>query len=145
MAPFAVALADPIGAPHCSDSASTVVSEGYNAADDDSCGLDHTTDQESLASLGLDDIPMNLNFHRPPLPGSPLLDAVPLAACAGPGGDVDDDQLLTARPQGAGCDIGAVELEAEVPPSPTPPYTQPASPPAAPPAVATAADPAYTG
>src|SRR5690606_9614127 len=43
-----------------------------------------------------------------PEPGSPLLDAIPAAACPD---DVVMDQRGVARPQGFGCDIGAVEVE----------------------------------
>lgn len=160
LTPFAVALSEPVGAPHCSDSPTTVTSQGHNAADDDSCGLDHATDQQSLASLMLDEMPMNPNLHRPPAEGSPLLDAVPLAACAGPDADLLDDQLLTARPQGTGCDIGAVEVVvAEPPPTTTTPSSSttttsanPSTPtnpsthrPSAPPAVPVVADPTYAG
>jgi hypothetical protein len=56
-----------------------------------------------------------------PLTGSPLLDAIPPAAC---GATVD--QRGVTRPQGPGCDIGAVEVEV-VAPSPavivTPKFT----------------------
>jgi hypothetical protein len=42
------------------------------------------------------------------LSGSPVLDAIPAEQCALP-----TDQRGVARPQGAGCDIGAVEGAAE--------------------------------
>lgn len=41
-----------------------------------------------------------------PLEGSPLIDAIPLAACT-----VDADQRGEVRPAGTGCDIGAVEVQ----------------------------------
>jgi hypothetical protein len=51
-----------------------------------------------------------------PLVGSPLLDAIPPASCL-----VDVDQRGVTRPQGTGCDIGAVEVEVIAPtPTPTP-------------------------
>jgi hypothetical protein len=39
-----------------------------------------------------------------PATGSPAIDAIPTVDCVSP-----DDQIGTARPQGAGCDIGAIE------------------------------------
>jgi CSLREA domain-containing protein len=50
------------------------------------------------------------------LAGSPAIDAVPPASCT-----VNTDQRGVARPQGAGCDIGALELIP--PPTPTPTST----------------------
>ena len=46
-----------------------------------------------------------------PQPGSPLLDAVATADCqAGSAAGVTTDQRGISRPQGTGCDIGAVEV-----------------------------------
>ena len=45
-----------------------------------------------------------------PLTGSPLLDAIPPASC----GAAVDQRGIT-RPQGTGCDIGAVEVEVVTP------------------------------
>jgi hypothetical protein len=39
------------------------------------------------------------------LPGSVAIDVIPEAMCA-----VDEDQRGVTRPQGAGCDAGAFEL-----------------------------------
>jgi hypothetical protein len=59
-----------------------------------------------------------------PAAGSPLIGAVPVGDCGGPGGAITDDQRGVARPQGANCDIGSVEQvddEAVVPPVVGPP------------------------
>ncbi len=45
-------------------------------------------------------------------PGSPAIDAIPLASCAG----ISSDQRDFPRPSGAGCDIGAVEVGNGPPP-----------------------------
>lgn len=48
-----------------------------------------------------------------PAANSPLLDRIPVAACPGPGGTlptITTDERGVARPQGSGCDIGAVEV-----------------------------------
>jgi hypothetical protein len=46
-----------------------------------------------------------LQTHAP-LPGSPVIDAIPPGECI-----VDVDQRGVSRPQGAGCDIGAYEVQ----------------------------------
>ncbi|RIK98797.1 MAG: hypothetical protein DCC71_20775 [Proteobacteria bacterium] len=45
------------------------------------------------------------------LPGSPALDAIPIATCAA-APPFATDQLGVSRPQGGGCDIGAIEVTA---------------------------------
>ena len=55
-----------------------------------------------------------------PLAGSPLLDAIPAAACPP---DVTTDQRGVARPQAGFCDIGAVEVEVVTPVPLTPVVT----------------------
>lgn len=55
---------------------------------------------------------------RLPASTSPLLDAVPVDACrAGEAADATTDQRGVTRPQGVGCDVGAVEV-AVGPPAP---------------------------
>ena len=54
--------------------------------------------------------------HFPPLDGSPALDAADPRFCP------DIDQIGTARPQGGGCDIGAIESTTAIP-APTPAAT----------------------
>jgi hypothetical protein len=67
-----------------------------------------------------------------PMTGSPVIDAVPHEDCTWVDGrSTPNDQRDFSRPQGAGCEIGAVEWEfssAPIPPPPmpeTPPPTQP--------------------
>ena len=108
---------------------SSAQSRGYNLASDRSCGLEGPGDAvgeprlEPLAGNG------GLGETRMPQTASPALDRIPVARCAsGPFGGVregeqhlegivDDLPALmnrdgrgVARPQGAGCDIGAVEV-----------------------------------
>ena len=48
---------------------------------------------------------------RLPQTGSPLIDGVPVASCQADGATgVTTDQRGVTRPQGTGCDIGAVEV-----------------------------------
>jgi hypothetical protein len=59
---------------------------------------------------------------RLPAPTSPLLDAIPADACrAGDAAAVTTDQRGISRPQGVGCDIGAVEVAVRSPVTPPPP------------------------
>jgi CSLREA domain-containing protein len=87
---------------NCSDS---VESLGYNLTDDDSCGLTAPSDLVvSDAMLGpLADNGGPTETHAL-LPGSPAIDAGSVD-CPPP----DTDQRGVTRPQGASCDIGAVE------------------------------------
>ncbi len=56
--------------------------------------------------------------YHPPLDHSPAVDAANPEYC------LDSDQLGTPRPQGGGCDVGAIEAAAEVAPEPIiPPQT----------------------
>jgi hypothetical protein len=87
----------------------SLVSGGYNLENGASGLLTATSDITGTAPL------LNrLGFYggpkrtHPPLSGSPVLDAIPAEQCALP-----TDQRGMARPQGAGCDIGAVEGAAE--------------------------------
>lgn len=59
---------------------------------------------------------------REPEPGSPLVDAIPTAACHDV---VETDQRGVGRPQSGGCDIGAVEREPD--PVNLPPVAQDAT------------------
>jgi CSLREA domain-containing protein len=86
----------------------TLTSGGYNLDSDGSCNLSADTDL-----VGVDPLlgPLADNGGRTwthaLLPGSPAIDAITeMAACT-----VETDQRGVPRPQGAGCDIGAFELE----------------------------------
>jgi hypothetical protein len=86
--------------------AGAVVSRGHNLDDGTSCGFSGTGDKSGAdAKLG------PLGEHggptptRMPLAGSPAIDAGDAATCP------SSDQRGVARPQGGGCDIGAVEVQ----------------------------------
>lgn len=95
----------------------TSVSLGYNFSDDPSCRFDAPTDRMNAGDPKLGPLASNggPTQTRLPLAGSPLLDAIPAAACVP---DVTTDQRGIARPQAGLCDIGAVELEALTPLNP---------------------------
>jgi hypothetical protein len=95
-------------------------SGGYNFSDDSSCGLTGTGDRQSAGDPLLGALADNGGPNQTELPatGSPLLDAIPPTACF-----VDADQRGITRPQGTGCDTGAVEVEVV---APTPLVIQPA-------------------
>jgi hypothetical protein len=97
------------------------VSRGYNFSDDDSCRFTAPTDHEKAGDPRLGALAANGGPTRSQLPlaGSPLLDAIPAAACAA---DVTTDQRGVARPQAGFCDIGSVEV-AVVAPQPVTPIT----------------------
>ncbi len=82
-----------------------LASLGYNLSSDPSCAFTDPTDKNSTdPKLGpLQDNGGGLPTHRPG-PTSPAIDAR-TAGCGG------TDQRGVARPQGAGCDSGAVELK----------------------------------
>jgi CSLREA domain-containing protein len=79
----------------------TLVSLGHNLASDGSCGLGAPVDPvlADLADNG------GSTETRALLPGSPAIDAGDASACPAA------DQRGVVRPQGAGCDIGAFELQ----------------------------------
>jgi hypothetical protein len=94
--------------------AGTIISKGHNLSDDGSCGLAGTGDLNNTAA-GLDPAGLTSNGGATQtvdlLPGSPAIDAVPLADCTDTSGaSVATDQRGIGRPQGAACDIGSVEL-----------------------------------
>jgi hypothetical protein len=90
---------------------------GYNYSDDTTCGFTGTGDRQGAADPQLGALAANGGPTLTMLPAStsPLLDAIPVGACAGPEPGVDDDQRGIARPQGTGCDVGAVEVEVVIP------------------------------
>ncbi len=93
-------------------------SNGFNYADDTSCGLTSTGDTESVGidpKLGVLADNGGLGLTRLPLVGSPLIGAIPNAACTS-GSITATDQRGFARPNadGGSCDIGAVQLTPQV-------------------------------
>ena len=86
--------------------AATITSGGSNIISDGSCNPNGTTDQSFTDALlgGLADNGGPTLTHLLGI-GSPAVDAADAAACP------PFDQRGVIRPQGAGCDIGAVELE----------------------------------
>jgi hypothetical protein len=112
---FASVIVDPLGgAANCGGGAISS-SAGDNYSDDSSCGFTNTAggDRQSAADPLLGVLADNggPTLTMLPQPGSPLLDAVATADCqAGSASGVTTDQRGITRPQGTGCDIGAVEV-----------------------------------
>lgn len=99
------------GGPNCSGARTRPEgTQGYSFSDDSSCLLTHETDKQNGGNPRLGELSDNggSTHTRMPNETSPLVDAVPGEECAGL-----TDQRGVARPQGNGCDIGAVEREVE--------------------------------
>jgi hypothetical protein len=118
----------------------STTSNGYNYSDDPSCGFGSGTGDVTdgpdpqLGALGDNGGPTPT---MEPAAGSPLLDVIPVASCEADGAAaITADQRGISRPQGSGCDIGAVEVEVAAPVPPAPP---------APPPVPVAAVARFTG
>ena len=109
---------------------STGASAGYNFISDDSCKLDGLGDVVDAPDPMLDSLQDNggLGESRMPEAGSPVVDRIPADLCPAtpfgysfegeqhlaqfgidPLARVGSDQRGAARPQGANCDVGAVE------------------------------------
>ena len=91
----------------------TTVSNGYNFDDGASCGFGGTSDRPNGGNPQLGALAANggPTLTLLPLTGSPLINAIPAAACQADGAaGITADQRGTVRPQGSGCDIGAVEV-----------------------------------
>jgi hypothetical protein len=112
---------------------SSAISSGYNVVSDDSCLLDDADDviaggDPMLGALGANG---GIGQSRMPLAGSPVLDMIPPAECGFTpfGYDLEGEQHLAqfgidplapiaadqrgiGRPQGDGCEVGAVEVRA---------------------------------
>jgi hypothetical protein len=106
----------------------STTSHGFNLEDDNAASCGFSTGTHDIApgtASGL----LSLNDYggpgptRLPAPDSALLDAIPVASCAS---GIGTDERGIARPQGSGCDIGAVEVA--VPGSTPPPTSPPAKP-----------------
>ena len=123
----------PIG-PNCR--VSRPESFGYNFVSDASCGLDGPGDVIGRDPMLAPHLADNggPGETRMPQPGSPVLDWIPAGACGfvpfgyslegeqhleqfgiDPLAPISTDQRGVARPQGAGCDVGAVEREVAAP------------------------------
>jgi hypothetical protein len=136
---FGSVLAEPLGtnALNCIVTGTTT-SQGDNFSDDNSCDFNATGDRQDAGDPGLGALAYENNVPtgslcidfcsawpvRIPQTGSPLVDAIPTAACqTGAAAGVTNDELQQPRPSPAGgaCDIGAVEVQAvapDVPPQP---------------------------
>jgi hypothetical protein len=113
-----VALPPSAGEFNCFLGTSPSASQGYNFSDDHSCGFTATGDRQDAGDPGLGALGANggLAPTQVPQTGSPLLDAIPVAACqTGAASGVTDDERDITRPQGTGCDVGAVEVVVPVP------------------------------
>jgi hypothetical protein len=102
----------------------TATSHGYNFADDTTCGFTDSTDTQGA---GLDPKLGALAGNGGPAPtmlpatDSPLVDAIPHAACQNDGATgITADERGEARPSpsAGNCDIGAVEVQQAEPPPP---------------------------
>ena len=107
-------VAQPVGAVNCTSFDTPATDGGYNFSDDDSCGFTAATSNVKtpndpvLGALANNGGPTQTLL---PLTGRPLLDAIPpcvLRCRHQPAGGI-------TRPQGTGCDIGAVEVEVVTP------------------------------
>ena len=112
---FGTVIANTIGGDNCEDGDFSAVVSSYTHSSDASCGLAGPGDVENAPDPQLGALGDNGGPTPTMLPAStsPLLDQIPVAECdAGEG--IADDQRGVTRPQGTGCDIGAVEVEVEV-------------------------------
>jgi len=110
----------------------SVHTQGYNFSDDTSCDFTGTGDSQSVSNAALLGALANnggASETRAPQTGSPLIDAIPTGSCAA---GITTDQRGVTRPQGDGCDIGAVEIAVSTPPTTAPPGGGSPAPPASP-------------
>jgi hypothetical protein len=82
-------------------------SAGWSYDDDGSCGFTGEGDVSAGPDPMLGALSTTPMYRMEPLPGSPLIDAIPLEACVG---CVAVDQIRETRPQGGGYDTGAIEV-----------------------------------
>jgi predicted outer membrane repeat protein len=116
------------------------VSGGYNLSADNSCAffLNQTGDVNNTpAQLGALADNGGATWTYLPAAGSPLIDAAPCLP------DFAADQRGVSRPQGAQCDIGAVEVQ-PTPPTATPTHTPTRTPTSPPPTATRTATPTAT-
>jgi hypothetical protein len=123
---FASVVAMPVTGVNCSGFVSTT-SHGFNLEDDAaaSCGFAIATgDLAPGTAPGLGVLADNGAPGPTLLPqsGSPLLDAIPVVSCQADGAaGITTDERGVGRPQGNGCDVGAVEVEVATPTTPAEP------------------------
>ena len=125
-------IAQTLGAPVDNCAVGPITSHGYNFSDDATCALDAATDRPAGgdAMVSEQSIPSGSPFLAfVPQPGSPLIGAIPGAACqVGAAAGITGDQFGNPRPGPDGtCDIGAVQTEGTV----APPVSAPAPAPVA--------------
>jgi hypothetical protein len=99
---------------NCAGLGGGTTSNGYNFSDDASCGFTAATDQQNAGNPNLGTLANNggPTQTRRPQSGSPLINVIAAGSCQADGASgVTTDQRGVHRPQGAGCDIGAVEVE----------------------------------
>lgn len=111
---FGSVVALPHGGVNCVLRAGTT-SNGWSFSDDASCGFTNTAngDRQNAGDPRLAGLANNggPGLTRMPLPGSPLIDAIPTASCQADGAaGITTDERGVVRPEGPGCDIGAVEV-----------------------------------
>jgi hypothetical protein len=106
--------------------AGTVTSNGFNFSDDASCAFTNAAqgDRQNAGDPLLGALAGNGGPTQTMLPqtGSPLIDVIPTASCQADGASgITTDQRGLPRPEVTGglCDIGAVEVQAVAPPTPS--------------------------
>jgi hypothetical protein len=107
---FGSVVALPIGGTGNCQAGTT--SNGFNFSDDSTCGFAAATDRQDAGDPHLGPLVDNggPTLTRAPLTPSPLVDAITPEMCQADGAaGVTTDQRGVLRPQGAGCDIGAVD------------------------------------
>jgi hypothetical protein len=80
-----------------------ITSDGYNVSTGGSCALTGVGDRNGVAAVLLGPLTTNFTSYRVPLPGSPLIDAIPPSVPCPP-----RDQRGALRV--GNCDVGAVEF-----------------------------------
>jgi hypothetical protein len=118
---FGSVVTNPLGGgENCDIAGVTPNSQGYNYADDTSCGFTATGDSQATgnnALLGALADNGGLTQTMLPQAGSPLLEAIPAGSCEADGAaGITTDQRDLPRPGFADCDIGAVEVQPPAPP-----------------------------
>ncbi len=120
---FGSVVALPEGGGTNCDAFPAAASQGFNSSDDSTCGFTASSDHQNAGDPHLGPLANNggPTLTRSPLVGSPVLDAIPLVSCRADGASgITTDQRGITRPQGPGCDIGAVEVLAPIPSPPAP-------------------------